>query len=118
VGADGTSFRVEGEYLEVAPPRLLVHTWVKSWDGPITTVVRWELEPRDIHGLQAHGPRRTGTGTVVKLRHSGFAGDAKSAAGHGEGWKHVLGWMQAYVEQGETVDSRPATVTPALQKEV
>src|SRR5215475_6089661 len=38
VGADGTSFRVEGEYLEVDPPRLLVHTWVKSWEGgPRTT---------------------------------------------------------------------------------
>jgi uncharacterized protein YndB with AHSA1/START domain len=30
VGADGTSFRVDGEYLEVDPPRLLVHTWVPS----------------------------------------------------------------------------------------
>src|ERR1041385_5767729 len=27
VGADGTKFRVDGEYLEVDPPRLLVHTW-------------------------------------------------------------------------------------------
>ena len=56
VGADGPSFRVEGEYLEVDPPRLLVHTWVKSWEGPSQTIVRWELEPRDVHGLQAHGP--------------------------------------------------------------
>jgi hypothetical protein len=26
VGGDGTKFRVEGEYLEIDPPRLLVHT--------------------------------------------------------------------------------------------
>ena len=29
VGADGRTFRVEGEYLEVDPPRLLVHTWIQ-----------------------------------------------------------------------------------------
>jgi uncharacterized protein YndB with AHSA1/START domain len=36
VGAntDGKPFRVEGEYLEVDPPRLLVHTWIASWSGP------------------------------------------------------------------------------------
>ncbi len=117
VGTDGTSFRVEGEYLEVDPPRLLVHTWVKSWDGPSQTIVRWELEPRDLHGLQAHGPRRTGTGTVVKIRHSGFVGNSKSAADHGRGWQRVLDWVQAYVELGETIDSRPAMVPPHLQKE-
>jgi uncharacterized protein YndB with AHSA1/START domain len=27
---DGHSFRVDGEYLEVDPPRLLVHTWISS----------------------------------------------------------------------------------------
>ena len=31
-GADGTDFYVEGEYLEVDPPRLLVHTWIGSYD--------------------------------------------------------------------------------------
>lgn len=30
VSVDGSSFRVEGEYLEVDPPRLLVHTWIAS----------------------------------------------------------------------------------------
>src|ERR1035438_5907397 len=28
VGVDGTSFRVDGEYLEVDPPRVLTHTWI------------------------------------------------------------------------------------------
>ena len=44
-GADGKPFRVEGEYLEIDPPRLLVHTWIYSW-GAQKTVVRWELEPQ------------------------------------------------------------------------
>jgi uncharacterized protein YndB with AHSA1/START domain len=57
VGADGTSFQVEGEYLEVDPPRLLVHTWIASWSGPLKTVVRWELEPTDVHGLHPSGVR-------------------------------------------------------------
>jgi hypothetical protein len=74
VGADGTSFRVDGEYLEIDPPRLLVQTWIPSWSTSIKTVVRWELEPADVHGLQASGPRRTGRGTLVKIRQEGFAG--------------------------------------------
>jgi len=56
VGADGSSFRVDGEYLEVDPPRLLVHTWMASWSGPLKTLVRWELAPPDVHGLQHRGP--------------------------------------------------------------
>ncbi len=109
VSADGSSFRVEGEYLEIEPPRRLVYTWIASWTGALKTTVRWELEPRDVHGLQHRGPQRVGTGTLVKIRHEGFAGAPKAAADHAEGWKRVLGWMQAFVERGETVDTR----TPA-----
>ena len=109
VGADGTSFRVDGEYLEVDPPRLLIHTWVPSYSEVSSTVVRWELEPRQVHGLQSSGPRRVGTGTAIKLRHSGFAGNAKAAADHGNGWKRVLAWIQAFVEHDETVDSRQSS---------
>lgn len=105
-GDDGTEFHVSGEYLEVDPPRLLVHTWTSSYDSSLNTVVRWELEPRSIHGLQQGGPNKMGMGTLVKLHHSGFAGNVKSATGHSDGWKRVLGWMQAFAEKGETVDTR------------
>jgi len=104
---DGSTFRVDGEYIEVDPPRLLVHTWIASWSGNIETVVRWELEPTDIHGLQPSGPRRAGTGTMLKIRHTGFAAAPDAAKNHADGWKRVLGWMQAYVEREETVESRP-----------
>jgi len=97
VGADGKSFWVEGEYLEVDPPRLLVHTWVGSYD-PTPTVVRWELEPQSVHGLHPDGPKKAGTGTLVRVRQEGFAGNLESAKGHGEGWKRVLGWLEAFVE--------------------
>src|ERR1700679_3720797 len=79
IGADGKPFRVEGEYLEIDPPRLLVHTWTYSW-GSQTTVVRWELEPHSVQGLQASSPRKAGTGMLVKIRHTGFAGDPAGAA--------------------------------------
>jgi uncharacterized protein YndB with AHSA1/START domain len=106
VGADGTEFHVGGEYLEVEPPKLLVHTWTSSYDPGLDTVVRWELEPQSIHGLQQSGPHKMGVGTLVKLRHSGFGANVKSATSHGEGWKLVLGWAKAFVENGETVDTR------------
>ena len=107
-GADGTSFSVQGEYLEIDPPRLLVHTWVASWSGALKTIVRWELEPRGMHNLQHSGPHRAGTGTFVKVRQQGFAGAQKEALDHAKGWTRVLGWMQAFLEKGETVDTRLA----------
>jgi uncharacterized protein YndB with AHSA1/START domain len=108
VGADGRSFRVEGEYLEVVPPRLLVHTWLPSWAPPLKTVVRWELEPREAESLEGRGPQKLSRLTLVRVRHQGFAGNAKIALDHENGWKRVLGWMQRFLEAGETVDKREA----------
>jgi len=108
--ADGSSFRVDGEYLEVDPPRLLVHTWIASWCGNLETVVRWELEPADVHGLHPSGPKRAGTGTLLKIRQQGFAGAPQAAKGHAEGWARVLDWMQTFLEKGTTIDERPALV--------
>jgi uncharacterized protein YndB with AHSA1/START domain len=96
VGADGKTFWVEGEYLEVDPPRLLVHTWNSSYDTA-RTVVRWELEPQTVNSLHPSGPKKSGTGTMVRVRQEGFAGNVPSATAHGEGWKRVLGWLEAYV---------------------
>jgi uncharacterized protein YndB with AHSA1/START domain len=96
MGADGSTFRVEGEYLEIAPPRLLVYSWTPSWCGSLKTVVRWELEPREVHGLQHRGPQKVGTGTVVKIRHSGFAATApKESVNHAQGSLGVMtfAWM-------------------------
>jgi uncharacterized protein YndB with AHSA1/START domain len=93
VGIKGDNFEVTGEYLEVDPPSLLVYTWRASWTGDLTTTVRWELEPR-------------AEGTQVKVRHSGFAGNADAAKAHGQGWERVLSWVQAFVEKGQTIDTR------------
>jgi uncharacterized protein YndB with AHSA1/START domain len=108
VGAsdDGTSFRVDGEYLEIDRPRLLVYTWMPSYAGTLKTTVRCELEARDVHGLQHRGAQRVGTGTLLRIRHEGFAGVPQAAAGHSQGWVRVLGWLQAFAEKGDTVDTR------------
>jgi uncharacterized protein YndB with AHSA1/START domain len=107
VGADGKEFSVDGEYLVIDRPRLLVYTWNPSFYHVVKTTVRCELEPCDVHGLQHRGPQRVGTGTLVKIRQEGFAGNLEAAQGHGRGWVRVLGWLQAFVETGATVDSRP-----------
>ena len=93
VGDDGEKYHVSGEYLEVDPPRLLVYTWAASFDGGTPTTVRWELCPHE-------------RGTLVKVHHSGFARQPEVAKHYSGGWPTVLAWMQAYIETGETVDTR------------
>lgn len=95
--ARGTSAKmgateVHGEYTEVDPPRRLAYTWSATWMPEVTNVL-WELEAHD-------------GGTMVKLTHSGFAGQAEQAKNHSLGWTSGLGWLQAFIERGETVDSR------------
>ncbi len=97
---DGKPFHVGGEYVEVDPPRLLSYTWVASWSGAVQTLVRWELEA-------------VAGGTLVRIRHSGFR--VAQAQNHYQGWVRVVGWMQAFVERGETVDRVPAA-PPAMRK--
>jgi uncharacterized protein YndB with AHSA1/START domain len=94
-GPDGRAFQITGTYLEVDPPRSLVPTWVASWTGDAETTVRWELEP-------------TATGTTLRLRHYGLA----AHPGIGEsyrGWPRMLGWIQALLARGETVERRMAS---------
>lgn len=84
VGDDGKPFHVEGEVLEVDPPRRLVQTWKPSWDDAPGTKVIYTLEPIE-------------TGTRVTVKHSGFT-SASSCEGHGAGWEHVLEWLGGFVQ--------------------
>ena len=84
VHADGRTFAVEGEFVEIDPPRLLVQTWRPAWDGFNTTTIRYHLDP--IPG-----------GTRLTLRHQGFADGVTSCDDHAEGWKRVLGWLGGHV---------------------
>jgi uncharacterized protein YndB with AHSA1/START domain len=56
----GKPYVLEGEFLEVDAPRLLVHTWHPGGAPVAQTTVTYRVEP-------------LGAGTRVTLRHSGFA---------------------------------------------
>lgn len=92
VAADERRFEAKGEYLEIDPPRLLVHTWIASWTGDVKTTVRWELEA-------------TKQGTLVRIRHMGLAAHPQIAQSY-KGWPIILGWLNAFLERGETIDDR------------
>lgn len=83
--ASGESFAVSGEYLEVDPPRLLVHTW------------RYEKEPDAVTTVRIRIDAIAG-GSRVTVRHEGFT-DAMSCDSHTRGWETVLGWLTRYVVQ-------------------
>lgn len=92
IDGQGRPFEVAGEYVEIDPPRLLVQTWVASWTAQVPTTVRWELKP-------------AGDGTMVRHSHSGLAAHPQIGKSF-RGWPRILGWLQAFLEKGETVDDR------------
>lgn len=95
IGPDGGNFEIVGEYLEINPPHLLVYTWVASWTGDVKTTVRWELESAN-------------KGTLLRIRHSGLAAHPQAARSY-RGWPRMLGWLQAFLDRGETVAERKAS---------
>lgn len=97
VDGEGRPFEAAGEYLEVDPPRLLVQTWVASWTAQLKTTVRWELQATDV-------------GTLVRHQHSGLAVHPEVAKSF-RGWPRILGWLQGFIEKGETVEDRWAKIS-------
>jgi len=85
-GADGSDMTIDGEYLEVDPPRRLVYTWRPSWDDFVVTTVRYDLTP-------------TATGTRLTVTHTGFGDRELVATGTGDGWKRVLEWLSDFVSR-------------------
>jgi len=57
----GRPFKVDGVYRIIERPRVLIFTWLPSWDEDATeTLVRFDLDEQN--GI-----------TTVRLTHSGFA---------------------------------------------
>lgn len=81
---DGTPFWVEGEYLEVDPPKKLVQTWRYGWD-PNASVTTLTYLIDAIPG-----------GTRVTIRHTGFGIAHEACLSHGDGWERVLLWLTEY----------------------
>lgn len=81
----GETVSLEGEYLEVDPPRRLVHTWRMVGDDEVTTVT---------FALREHE-----TGTRLVLTHEGFASD-ENRDRHEQGWRHHVRHMAKLLERG------------------
>jgi uncharacterized protein YndB with AHSA1/START domain len=82
-GVGGKPFSIRGEYRTIERPRLLIFTWLPSWQtGANETLVRFDLEERDGR-------------TAVRLTHSGLT---ESGRAQHQGWPQILAWLQAYIE--------------------
>jgi uncharacterized protein YndB with AHSA1/START domain len=81
----GGSVSLEGEYLEVDPPRRLVHTWRMVGDDEVTTVTFMLTEHPD--------------GTRLVLTHEGFR-DRESRDLHEEGWRHHVRHLAKLFQRG------------------
>jgi uncharacterized protein YndB with AHSA1/START domain len=89
-GPEKGPFTVASEYVEVDSPRLLVYSWVASWSGDVKTSVRWDLEPVE-------------KGTLLRIRHSELSAH-REVAQSDRGWTRMLGWLQSFIEKGETIE--------------
>src|SRR5260221_3617806 len=85
--ARGEAYAIEGEYLEVDPPRKLVHTWKRAGAPDTPTTVSYVLE-------------RFGSGTRLTLRHSGFTSVEAVGAIH-------TGWETSFDRLVERLSGRP-----------
>ena len=92
VGRDGGPFQIKGKFLEIDSPRRLRYTWIATWTGSVQTTVQWELTA-------------TQNGTQVTITHSGLAAHPELAQSY-RGWPMLLAWLQAFLEKGETSETR------------
>lgn len=84
IGVGGRPFTIQGVYREIQRPRLLVFTWLPSWQtDALESLVRFDLEEKN------------GT-TTVRVTHSGLT--TESARLQHRGWSDILSWLRAYIE--------------------
>jgi len=94
---DGNSM-LDGEVVEIDPPRRLVTTFKPQWPGvedePVTTVI-FEIEP---------------AGEVSKLRliHEGLIAGNPLTSGVRDGWSQILSSMKTLLETGKPLPLQPA----------
>jgi uncharacterized protein YndB with AHSA1/START domain len=94
--ADG-SLDIDGEVLEVDPPRRLVHSFSTRWEAnedPPTTVT-WEITPM---GSQT---------CLLAVTHSGFASENATYESVKGGWPMILSGLKTLVETGAALTVEP-----------
>lgn len=81
-------FHCEGEVVEYDPPRALAYTWIANWhdDRSQKTMVRWEL-------------RKTGSGTQLKMTHSGLKPLPAARKDYSGGWSAVVESLKKFIEK-------------------
>ena len=113
MGKDGKPFRVEGQYSLLRSIRHACRCTHGCTVGARRRPARRaELEPQNVHGLHPSGPRKAGTGTLVKIRHEGFAGDSAGAANHSYGWKRRSGTVERLCRELE----KPSTLASRMRR--
>lgn len=85
---DGKFTFVAGEVVEVAAPRLLVHTFVFPNLPDRPTLVRWELQA-------------TAKGTRVVVTHSRFEGETRTYRSVTGSWAGILDLYRQEIEDGD-----------------
>jgi uncharacterized protein YndB with AHSA1/START domain len=85
---NGQPYVQEGEFLEVDPPRRLVHTWEGAARPGERSTLTYELEP-------------LGEGTRITLRQAGFASHQACEA-------FAAGWQSSFERLAEILASDPA----------
>ena len=83
--ARGQPYALEGEFLEIDPPRRLVHTWHRVGMPGTPTTVTYDLEQLD-------------GGTRITLRHSGFA-SPDTCANTAIGWETSFERLAEFLAQ-------------------
>ena len=82
---------LEGELLEIDPPRRLVHSFIvshrKPEDRDPPSRVTWEIEPM-------------GEVCRLTLTHEHYAGDTETSRGTLTGWNPVLSGLKTLLETG------------------
>jgi uncharacterized protein YndB with AHSA1/START domain len=88
------SFMLEGEVLEIDPPRRLVHTFIESdrkpEDRDPPSRVTWEIEPM-------------GDACRLTLTHEHYAGETETYKGTLTGWNPVLSGLKTLLETGRAL---------------
>ena len=90
---DGDAVLVEGEVIEVDPPRKLVQTWHAMYDPGLAdeqaSRVTWEIEPQD------------GGYSLLTVAHDHLEASPKTAESVAGGWMFVLSGLKTLLETGK-----------------
>jgi uncharacterized protein YndB with AHSA1/START domain/DNA-binding transcriptional ArsR family regulator len=94
--ADGSPM-LDGEVLEIDPPRKLVTTFFERWDpsiDPYPSKVTYEIE-------------QVGAACKLMLTHEDLIVGSPTATRVFEGWSQILSSLKTYLETGEPLDLSP-----------